>query len=142
MSDLYMTNDRYLAALYRQRDRLIAGLEFEAVDSDTMGDKFTHASWGLCSRDAGAWPDADDHLWPDQFEQYGRVAPKYRKGGQICPMQRKEGPFGCFYSCRIFKTGEISRKTRQRAIELYEARIGKIRAHMSAETKGPTNDRP
>lgn len=132
--DLYLTEDRYLAALYRQRDRIIAGLEFQAVDSDVIGDKWTHASWGLCSRDADAWPDAEDHLWPEQFTEIGRVAPKYRGEHQPCPMQRKGGGSGCFYSCRIFKSGEISRRKRLEAIELYEQRIGKVRAAI-ARTK-------
>lgn len=126
-NSLHLSDDRYLAALYRQRDRIIAGLPFEAEDSDQIGNKYTHASWGLCSRDAGAWPDADDHLWPEQFAESGRVAPKYRRERQPCPMQRKGGPTGCFYSCEIFK-GRMGPKSRQRAIDLYEAQIGKVRA--------------
>jgi hypothetical protein len=125
---LYLNNERYLAALYRQRDRIIAGEAFVAEDCDVVGAKSTHASWGLCSKDRGAWPDAEDHLWPDQFEAHGRVAPKYRNEHQSCPMQKKGGGTGCFYSCRIFKTGEINAKTRQKAIELYEQRIAKARA--------------
>lgn len=127
MSGNRLSQERYLAALYRQRDRIIAGVPFEAVDSNVIGDKFTHASWGLCSRDAGAWPDAEDHLWPDQFEQQGRVAPKYRNEHQPCPMQRKQGPNGCFYSCRIFKGGEVTRNTPAKAIQLYEDAIAKAR---------------
>lgn len=125
--DLHLTDARYIAALYRQRDRIIAGLEFSAEDSDAIGDKYTHASWGLCSDDKGAWPDAKDHLWPDQFEQHGRVAPKYRHQHQSCPMQTKGGGSGCFYSCRIFK-GKINERMRKQAIDLYEQQIGTARA--------------
>lgn len=127
MGKLHMPNARYIAALYRQRDRIINGLPFDAIDSDAIGDKFTHASWGLCSRDAEAWPDAGDHLWPDQFSEDGRVAPKYRSQHQPCPMQRKSGGMGCFYSCRIFKGREITANTRSKAIDLYEQAIAKAR---------------
>ncbi len=129
--ELYMSDERYLAALYRQRDRIISGLSFDADDSDQIGDKYTHASWGLCSEDKGAWPDAEDHLWPDQFTENGRVAPKYRNEHQPCPMQTKGGGTGCFYSCRIFKHGTITAKKRIEAIELYEKRIGKTRLNHS-----------
>ncbi len=125
--NLYLPQDRYVAALYRQRDRIIAGLPFEMDDSDDIGNKYTHASWGLCSNDAEAWPDRDDHLWPDQFDQ-GRVAPKYRGERQPCPMQTKGGGTGCFYSCRIFKHGTVKAGDCQKAIELYEEAIGKARA--------------
>lgn len=132
MADLYLNNDRYLAALYRQRDRIASGLEFSAIDSDAIGAKFTHASWGLCSEDKEAWPDAEDHLWPDQFENSGRMAPKYRSETQPCPMQSKGGPTGCFFSCRIFKGGEISKNSRMHAIALYEAAIDKAREARNA----------
>lgn len=126
---LHLTDDRYLAALYRQRDRIIAGAEFKAVDSDTIGDKFTEASWGLCSDEREAWPDREDHLWPEQFDQ-GRVAPKYRRNHHRCPMDRRQNPGanGCFSTCRIFKGGEINAGKRAEAIELYEAAIGDARA--------------
>jgi hypothetical protein len=124
--NLHLTDDRYLAALYRQRDRIIAGAEFAAIDSTTPGDKFTEASWGLCTREPEAWPDRDDHLWPEQFDE-GRIAPKYRTENQPCPMQRKGGGTGCFYSCRIFKGSEITAAKRAEAIELYEAAIGAAR---------------
>jgi hypothetical protein len=132
LSDIYMSDERYLAALYRQRDRIIAGTSFEADDSDVIGDKYTHASWGLCSREKEAWPDAQDHLWPDQFTKHGRVAPKYRNEHQACPMQRKGGGSGCFYSCRIFKSGEITARKRAQAIELYEQKIGNVRGQIEA----------
>jgi hypothetical protein len=132
MASLELSQGRYLAALYRQRDRIIAGIPFEAVDSDVIGDKFTYASWGLCSEDRDAWPDAEDHLWPDQFEKTGRVAPKYRNANQPCPMQRKGGGDGCFYSCRIFKGGEITANKRRQAIDLYEQQIAKVRGSSNA----------
>lgn len=122
--NLRLPQDRYVAALRRQRDRIANGLPFDAVDSDTIGDKFTHAAWGLCSDDPAAWPDAEDHLWPDQFEQHGRVAPKYRAEHQRCPIQSKGGASGCFYSCLIFKN-RMGPKSRDQAVALYDAAIAK-----------------
>jgi hypothetical protein len=126
MSRLDMTQERYVAALKRQRARIADGLEFTAVDSDQTGNKFTHASWGLCSNDKEAWPDAQDHLWPDKFAERGRVAPKYRNPKQLCPMQKKGGPNGCFYSCRIFKHREINQNKREESIALYDAALALI----------------
>lgn len=131
MTEFYISNDRYLAALHRQRDRIVAGLEFEAEDSEVIGDKFTHASWGLCSKDAEAWPDAEDHIWPEQFSGHGRVAPKHRNDHQPCPMQTKGGGTGCFYSCRIFRGRRITKNTREEAIALYDDRIAKAEAAMA-----------
>lgn len=127
MKHLQLTKARYLAALIRQRDRIAAGLTFEAEDSDTLGNKYTHASWGLCTNDKEAWPDAKDHIWPDQFTNQGRVAPKYRTDTQSCPMQTKGGGPGCFYSCRIFKHGTITKDARVEASALYDGAIAKAR---------------
>ena len=129
MKNLCLPQERYVAALRRQRDRIADGLTFSAVESDTVGDKFVHASWGLCSQDRDAWPDAEDHLWPEQFTEHGRVAPRYRVQHQTCPMQRKNGPVGCFYSCRIFKGGEITARKRAEAVALYDAAIAKALRH-------------
>lgn len=119
-----LSNARYVAALRRQRDRIASGIPFVAVDSDQIGNKYTHASWGLCSEDREAWPDREDHLWPEQFDA-GRVAPLYRNQNQRCPMQKKAGPNGCFYSCRIFKHREITANKRAEAIALYDAEIAR-----------------
>lgn len=122
MSDIHLSDDRYHAALVRQRDRIAEGIELEAIDSTTPGDKYTHASWGLCSRDAEAWPDREDHLWPDQFDR-GRVAPLYRERHQRCPMDtRPDGTLGCFYDCRILKRKHAT-PSREEAVALYDAQI-------------------
>lgn len=101
---------RYQVALARLRRLIAEGLPLVYEDSTTLGDKYTHCSWGLCSRDVAAWIDAEDHLWPDQFRANDRVAPKYRTGKQRCPWDQrqesqndKEMQRGCFHSCRIFK---------------------------------------
>lgn len=123
MNDLYLSQDRYVAALQRQRSRIANGLSFVLEDSDAPGDRYTHASWGLCSNDKEAWPDRDDHLWPDQFDN-GRVAPLYRKGAQTCPFDsRGDGqPDGCFYGCVLFG-GKLAGRDRHHAINLYDEQI-------------------
>lgn len=140
MSKLYLPQPRYIAALKRQRDRIANGLPFQAFDSDEIGNKYTHAAWGLCSEDKEAWPDAQDHLWPEQFEQRGRVAPKYLRQNQPCPMQTKGGPSGCFYRCRIFKTREIGPKKRDEAVALYDAALNALRARKGHEAQGGEAD--
>lgn len=128
---IYMPQDRYVAALKRQRGRIEAGLEPFARDSDALGDKETVASWGLCSNEPEAWPHEQDHLWPDQFLLSLRVAPKYRTRGQRCPFddvsldRHGRSPDGCFYRCRIFQTGRTvpgrpPAPGREEAIKLYD----------------------
>jgi hypothetical protein len=44
---------------------------------------------------------------PDEFRDHGRVAPKYKQDGQLCPFDRRDPEermtrWGCFYHCRIF----------------------------------------
>lgn len=121
-----LPHDRYVAVLRRQRARIEAGLPFEAVDSDAPGDKYTHAAWGLCSEDREAWPDREDHLWPDRFDR-GRVAPKYRDKGQRCPMDTRpvDDPnieIGCFYNCQIFQRRHPT-PDRAEAVRLYDEAI-------------------
>jgi hypothetical protein len=48
-----LTDDEWKAALKARREQ-VATVPYEAVDSDTIGDKYTHASWGMCARDG--WP--------------------------------------------------------------------------------------
>lgn len=131
---LFMKHERYVAALERQRARIADGLELEYWDDTTPGDKDTHCSWGLCSRDKGAWPEAQDHLWPDAFIERGRVAPQYRVHGQLCPFDRdvnsrgevrNQGePMGCFYRCLFFQAQRLGPPPdRKRSLELYDERI-------------------
>lgn len=127
---LYLPQDRYLAALGRFRTRIAAGVPLTYEDSDASGDKYSRCSWGLCSDDKEAWPDADDHLWPEQFRKRGRVAPRYRKTTQGCPLDRRVGMEdednmrGCFHSCRIFNPAEPPlRISKNVALRLYDEAI-------------------
>lgn len=123
--------ERYLLALERMRQRIAGGLPLMAEDSTTIGNKYTDCSWGLCSDDREQWPDAEDHIWPQQFEREGRVAPlDIPHVG--CPMDRREPSTkdmnGCFYTCRIFSPERgVPRPTREQALELYDIKIKSTR---------------
>jgi len=130
-SKLYMSHEQYTAALQRQRQRIADGLKLDFWDDTTVGAKETHHAWGLCSTDKEAWPRAEDHLWPDQFLEDGRVAPKYRVNGQVCPFDTQKtpkghiyetgNPTGCFYRCMFFQARRLGTPpNRKRALELYD----------------------
>lgn len=117
-----MGEGRHQDSLRRLKRRIEGGLPFSREDSTAIGDKFTHASWGLCSGDREQWPEADDHTFPDDFESRGRISPRHAPGA--CPMDRREGEdigFGCFYTCRIFTQGPTP--TREEAVELVNIRL-------------------
>jgi hypothetical protein len=129
-----MAPEQYIAALERQRKRIADGLGLLYWDDTTVGAKSTHQAWGLCSNDKEAWPNAEDHLWPDQFVEDGRVAPKYFTRGQVCPFDTQEAlrgqvhepgqPSGCFYRCMFFQARRYGTPPdRKRALELYDAAI-------------------
>ncbi len=132
--ELELPTNRYLIALVRLRNRISDGLELGLSDSDAIGDSGECVSWGLCSRSKVTWPDAEDHLWPDEFLEGGRVSPKYGKIGDVCPFDdtsREDGltppPWGCYYRCRILrpKKGE-SRPDRKVALEMYDDVIRRV----------------
>lgn len=108
--DINMTDKQYREALQRQYERIVADEKLVCWDDTTIGCKETHNSWGLCSIRVAHWPDPESHLWPDQFIEHGRVAPRYRQypdGGQFCPFDRRawtneEGKSGCFWFCMFF----------------------------------------
>ena len=125
----YLPWDRLLLSLKRMRDRIAAGLNLRYEDSNEVGNKYTTATWGQCSDEKEQWPDKEDHIWPDEFAEQGRVAPLYRDGanGQKCPFDtHPTGSDGCFYHCRIFKNRKFNDgrlPTRKEALELYDKEI-------------------
>ena len=135
MSLLKLTQERYIEALQRQRRRILNNeVSLSGHDETAPGCKSTECSWGLCSKDKAAWPDAQDHLWPDQFEQSGRVAPLYRKRDQPCPLDKREsnGPSGCFWTCMFFQ-GDSSKLTQEKVIQLYDRRITEAVKRLSVQ---------
>lgn len=135
-----LTWPRYLAALLRIRGLIAEGLPSEADDCNVMGAKHTECSWGLCNHTKEAWPDAEDHLWPDEFLDRGRVAPLYRATRQLCPFDRRDPEShpdhllnGCFYKCMIFRNKQDPPMTREKALELYDTRIAWVRRMIDAD---------
>jgi hypothetical protein len=126
----HLPEERYLAALQRVRDAIAAGRPLQFYDDTTPGDKSTSCSWGLCHDSKDTWPDAQDHLFPSDFENNGRISPL--PSPDPCPMDtRGYGPYtyGCFYSCRVFQaTRKNPRPTHDEALALYEAAIKKHKA--------------
>jgi hypothetical protein len=143
-----MTDERYLAALIRIKTLICKGVKLDADNSDYMGDKHNECTWGLCNDTKSAWPDAEDHLWPDQFIEHGRVAPLYTQAHQWCPLDKRmtddapESMNGCFYTCRVFQR---SRKTLKKhgpmskhldyVVELYDKAIELIRKREDTKTE-------
>ena len=131
VKDIHLPQPRYIAALNRQLARIELGIPIQADDCTVPGMKSTSCSWGLCSDEVAAWPDAEDHLWPDQFKSQGRVAPLYRGVSQKCPLDRRatdeKDPNGCFYTCRVFsaKKGDPA-VTRDLVVNLYQAKIKEL----------------
>lgn len=119
-----MKDDRYLAALERIRTLIKLGMELEGYDDTTPGCKNNECTWGLCAETKRHWPDPQDYLWPDQPN---RIAPKYMRNHQACPMDKRENPDGngCFYTCRFFQKGK--NPTRDEVLKLYDYRIAAIR---------------
>lgn len=122
----FLPHPRYIAALKRIRDLIAKGIKLDFWDDDTIGNKDMECTWGLCSGQKEAWPDAEDHLWPDQFLKEGRVAPLYTKDYQVCPFDRrtsaeaKKDGNGCFYTCRFFNPKKSDKQPDQKeALELY-----------------------
>jgi hypothetical protein len=130
--DIEMTDEAYLKALLRLRER-IEKCNLVYFDDDTIGSKDTQCTWGLCCASKEQWPDPEDHLWPDQFIKEGRVAPKYRKPYQVCPMDTRPVPNreaprrnGCFYTCLFFQKG--ANPTCKDALELVDNIITRVEA--------------
>lgn len=123
MTDIWMKDDRYLLLLKRMKDRISQGLELVFWDDTTQGSKDTHNSWGLCTNDADAYPDTQDHLWPDDPTRHN---PKYREAHQACPFDRgQDGSMGCFYRCMFFNP-EGPKPTQKEAVHLYEEQINRV----------------
>lgn len=122
-----LPHDRYVLALKRIRAIIAGGRRLVAEDSTDIGNKYTICSWGLCSNDKEAWPDAIDHQFPFDFTSRGRMSPLYRK--DPCPLEQRRKGMGCFYGCKGF-----TRLTRKEALELYDKEIAKHESSRVCET--------
>lgn len=131
MGSLYLSQARYVAALERIRGLIIDDLPLVAECSIESGNRNVSCSWGLCSEAKVAWPDAEDHLWPDQFIERGRVAAKYLRPHHLCPIDSRKPDYstnlliGCFITCRVFQ--EPKRPTQGQVIDWYDIRISQFK---------------
>ena len=119
--------ERTKLALIRIRDAIAAGRPLNFYDDTTPGNKSMSCSWGLCHDSAETWPDAQDHVFPKDFEKRRRITPLESR--QLCPMDtRSEAAFnGCFYTCRVFQaTRKSPPPTRAEALALYDEAISKL----------------
>ena len=138
-SDLEMPWKLYRKALQILIQRLQDGEELSYYDDTTIGNKSLHNSWGLCSQQKEQWPDPEMHLWPDQFTERGRVAPRYRQEGQWCPNDRRAWEYptndptkrsgywksGCFYTCMFFQPDGRSLPNHQQVIALAQTLLNR-----------------
>ena len=93
------TEEVYKEQLELHRDIIECGISLKLEDSETIGNKYTHANWGLCSRIADG-----------------------QRGERECPMDKDPSVrnSGCFYRCRLFQG---PRPTRKEAIQLYQIKL-------------------
>jgi hypothetical protein len=97
-------DERYLRMLREKRDQIAAGLELVAVDSETIGNKYTNCTWGLCSKEI------------DGIK---------RGKKQTCPLQTHGERMGCFHRCLVFQQGLSNRTTALRRYDNHIAALTK-----------------
>lgn len=102
-----MTDAEYLRAMANLKAFVEGGAALSGFDDDTVGDKDTQCTWGLCGDNRKVYPEPTMHLWPNQFPR--RIAPKYLETRHRCPFEDPNGKdqsSGCFYRCRFFQQGQ------------------------------------
>lgn len=116
MSDIRFKPSETLRHL-KNLKKVIETEPLQLVDSDTPGDKYTEANWGLCTNSKKVYNKPSDSMFKERF------VPKYH---DVCPMDRnKDGsPYGCFYRCRLFKE---RLRDKDKAIELVNISIEKYK---------------
>lgn len=122
-----LPKDRLLLALKRVRQAIANGRPLIAYDDTTPGNKCTSCSWGLCHDSAETWPDAQDHIFPVDFERRKRVSTL--DYDLKCPMVRdpKFQGGGCFWVCRVFQADKAQpRPTKDEALKLYDEAISRL----------------
>ena len=146
--NLYLSTEQYLSALKKLRDKIANGEELVDVDDDFPGNKDSWCSWGLCTNNPEVFPDPQSHLWPEEFIEQQRFAPKYRGPNQWCPLDSRirdgkphgeaESPgSGCFYRCMVFSPKKYhGPKDRASVLKLYDNQIAEVDAKASALLAG------
>jgi hypothetical protein len=145
----YMTDAQYLNQLQRMRERIAHGEMLVIVNSEEIGEQFTHCSWGLCTGDIDFW-QSDELLHPENppkntghFEaQAGDfsfdvemwfVTPKHRQHNHFCPFDRgadgsASSAWGCFDRCKIFhpRKDEDPVLPRENAVRMFDVHVNSL----------------
>jgi hypothetical protein len=115
-----LTKAQTLTVIRRIRAAIAAGKPKVLDDSEEIGNKYTHCSWGMCATTEEYYPT------PDLYEP-GSRDPMRWPTGHGCPMDRgrkTEAHWGCFYRCRAFHGGV----NREQALALYDEAIKELEA--------------
>lgn len=132
-----MGEGRYQDTLRRGRELIAKGLALDLDDCNITGMKSTEASWGLCSDSREMYPDVNDHTFPDDAVERGRLGAREPPKGATCPFDRgrfkpdalNPGAQGCFYRCMLFRPvkGQLPQgervarvPTKAEALKLYD----------------------
>ena len=114
-----LPRDRYVLALKRIKKLIEDGVPYS----------YNHepeCSWGLCNESKEAWPDAQDHIFPIDFEQRGRISVLDH---DRCPLDARQATSpdqdddlnGCYHSCRCKSKGFVP--DRGKVVLMYDLRI-------------------
>jgi hypothetical protein len=126
----YLTKEQTIQVLKSIRAAIASGELLIKDDSDEIGNKHTHCSWGACNDLRKHYHSPEMHTFPQEFVDTGRSNPLALIKGSHCPMQlpktsREDYQWGCFYECRVFQTHHRT-PTRDEAVELYDAMIATL----------------
>jgi len=124
----HLTMAQYLQVLQGLHNLIGNGKPLVLNDSNEVGNKHTHCTWGMCTGSPDIYDDPRMHIFPKDFIEDERVTPLLPPLGHYCPFDDRarrhpedslEGTWGCFYRCRIFRPVKgISPPTREEALEL------------------------
>jgi len=97
-----ITRAEYLLVLRRILEKAKAADKVRAVDSVTIGDKYTYCNVGLCTDSPEVWT-RELNTFPDQYPE--RVSPRSRGYDKevYCPLSKECKSMGCFYDCVVFQ---------------------------------------
>lgn len=103
-----LPRDRYILALKRVKQLIEEGVPYHYFDEP-------ECSWGLCSEDKRAWPDAQDHIFPVDFETRGRMSmldhDRCPLDTRVAASDKKDGNLnGCYHSCACRAKGFVPDK--------------------------------
>lgn len=123
-----LPTERYKLVLKRIRNAIAAGRALDVYDDTTPGDKSTSCSWGLCHESKETWPDAEDHIFPVDFEKYGRISHLRLGNERRCPLDSREEATanGCFWTCRVFQAARGELPSKDQVLALYDAVLKRV----------------